>query len=270
MIMPPRLCRSAPALGAPDPIRAIDPLTRMIAASIADEVLADLSRALSTERPEAELPLLLARSAEHDVSAQVSPALASIISAARRAQAISSGWYRPIRVAPGRGDAPAVDLDPEARRVVLPRGTRADLWDIGCAWAADRIMARVQETDPFASLAVVVGPAVVAVGAAWEISEALDGEHTVLDPALQRGARAFAVLTDQRASAGAEVWDSVIVSADDAVSAMAFAGSAEDLGRLAPEWTETVGAQAELRPARPSRLFGRRRVRTSAWAAKGL
>lgn len=270
MSVPPSLRRSAPTLTAGSTVFAVDPLTRMIAASIADEVLSELSWVLSTERPDSELSLLLSLSADHSISAQVSPTLGAVLEAAQRAQAVSSGWYRPIRLAREGSDGEVVEFDATTRHLVLPRGTQLDLWDIGCAWAVDRIMERVQEADPFASLAIVVGSSVAAVGAAWEISEVLDGDLTILDPALQRGARAFAVLSDQTRSLGAEVWDGVAVSAEDAVSALAFAGSAEELGRMAPEWIETVGGQAELRPARPAPLFGRRRMRTARWAAKGL
>lgn len=270
MTVPPRLRRSAPTLAAERTVFAVDPLTRMVAESIADEVLTELSWVLSTERPDSELSLLLSLSSDHTLAAQVSPTLSAILQAAQRAQAVSSGWYRPIRLSRELTGGEVVELDTRTRRLTLPRGTELDLWDIGCAWAADRIMERVQDADPFASLAIVVGSSVSAVGAAWEISEALDEDYTVLDPALQRGARAFALLSDQTRTAGAEVWDGVAVSADGAVEALAFAGSAEELGRMAPEWIETVGAQAELRPSRPGRIFGRRRVRTDRWAAKGL
>ena len=260
MAVPPRLRRSAPTLTAQRTVSAVDPLTRMVAESIADEVLSDLSWVLSTERPDSELSLLLSLSSDHALTAQISPTL----------WAVSSGWYRPIRLSRELTGGEIVELDTRTRRLTLPRGTELDLWDIGCARAADRIMERVQEADPFASLAIVVGSSVSAVGAAWEISEALGEDLTVLDPALQRGARAFAVLCEQTRGVGAEVWDAVAVSADSAVDALAFAGSAEELGRMAPEWLETVGAQAELRPSRPGRLFGRRRVRTAGWAAKDM
>ena len=270
MAVPPRLRRSAPTLTAQRTVSAVDPLTRMVAESIADEVLSDLSWVLSTERPDSELSLLLSLSSDHALTAQISPTLCAVLKAAQRAQAVSSGWYRPIRLSRELTGGEIVELDTRTRRLTLPRGTELDLWDIGCARAADRIMERVQEADPFASLAIVVGSSVSAVGAAWEISEALGEDLTVLDPALQRGARAFAVLCEQTRGVGAEVWDAVAVSADSAVDALAFAGSAEELGRMAPEWLETVGAQAELRPSRPGRLFGRRRVRTAGWAAKDM
>lgn len=277
MTVPPGV-RTSSLLVAARTVHSADPLTRMVAESIADEVLEDLSWALSPRRAESELNLLNSLSADHSFAARVSPTLAAVLEAAVRAEQVSGGWYRPIRTADAEQEAPDLEFDPTTRRLVLPRGTQLDLHDVGCAWAAERILERMAEADPFASLAVQVGPAVASVGAAWEISEALEGELTILDPALQRGQRSFAVLEPsdeaEQASSGAErrqrTWGTVAVAAQDAVAAVAMAGAAEELGRVAPEWIETVGGQGELRPQRSHSVFGRRRVRTSGWAARGL
>ena len=148
MTVPPRLRRSAPTLAAERTVFAVDPLTRMVAESIADEVLTELSWVLSTERPDSELSLLLSLSSDHTLAAQVSPTLSAILQAAQRAQAVSSGWYRPIRLSRELTGGEVVELDTRTRRLTLPRGTELDLWDIGCAWAADRIMERVQDGSP--------------------------------------------------------------------------------------------------------------------------
>lgn len=272
----PILHGSAPALRGGDAVFAVDPLTQQIAASIADEVLTDLAWALSAAPPESELSRLSARCAERSLAATVSPVLAAVLAAALRAEALSAGRFRPIRVPQATVGIPELRFDPETRRLILPRGTEFDLWAVGCAWAAECILERIEQTDPFAAVAVVVGPAVVAVGAAWEISEALQGELTVLDPALQRGRRRFAVLqADDTEPAAAPprrrpCWDRVAVAADDAVRAVALAGATERLGHVAPDWIQAVGGEAELRSARSVPFRGRRRVRTEQWAARGL
>lgn len=272
----PGLHVSAPPLSGSDAVYAVDPLTRLIAASIADEVLAHLTWALSASRPDSELSRLCARSAERSLAVTVSPVLAAVLAAAQRAERMSGGWFRPIRSPQAEAGIPELRFDPETRHLVLPRGTQLDLWDVGCAWAAERILERVEQTDPFAAVAVVVGPAVVAVGAAWEISEALQGELTVLDPALQRGRRRFAVLGGDAGDPSASpsrrrrCWDRVAVAADDAVRAIALAGSTQRLGQVAPDWIQAVGGEAELRSARSVPFLGQRRVRTEQWAARGL
>lgn len=276
MTVRPSLHGSAPPLSGSDAVFATDPLTQLIAASIADEVLTDLAWVLSASRPESELSRLSARSAERSLAATVSPVLAAVLAAAQRAETMSGGWFRPIRSPQAAAGIPELRFDPETRHLVLPRGTELDLWAVGCAWAAEHILERIEQTDPFATVAVVVGPAVVTVGAAWEISEALQGELTVLDPALQRGRRRFGVLqTDEAEPTSAPprrrpCWDRIAVAADDAVRAVALAGATQRLGPVAPDWIQAVGGEAELRSARSVPFRGQRRVRTEQWAARGL
>lgn len=198
----PAVRRGSCLVSATKAVRATEPLTRLIACSVADRVLEDLSAAVSPDRVDSELAMIHAFAEHGDVDVEVSASLCAVLLHAQEAARLSGGLVDPVvgvaidAQTGHRMPVPSREpyrLDADRRRLFLRRGTVLDLWNIGCAWAAEEIVGRVSMEDPAASLAVVVGPSVVAVGAAWEISEALDCDLTVLDPALRCGLRSFAV-----------------------------------------------------------------------------
>lgn len=307
----PAVRRTSRLLSASRVVHATEALTRLIACSVADDVLEELSAAVDRDRVDSELALLNAFADHDDVTMDVSQVLCAILLHAQAASRLSGGLVDPVIGISGqtstatrshlRPHAP-YEFDPEAGTLYLRKGTVLDLWDIGCAWAAEEIVAQVIRQDPAASLAVVVGPAIASVGAAWEISDALGRGFAVLDSPLRCGLRSFAVLhtsgvpaeiaaADCRelASTPGAVrpgdpapnsfsaretsqenmaspwWDRAAVGAEDAVQALTLALMAQRLGDVAPEHFLQAGAQAEFVGPRGATPW-RRRVRTAGWA----
>lgn len=309
----PAVRRTNRLLNAARAVHATESLTRLIACSVADDVLEQLSTAVDRDRVDSEITLLNAFAAHDDVTMDVSPVLCAILLRAQGASRLSGGLVDPVVgiAAEGTGGATAVlgpdapyEFDAEAGCVHLRRGTVLDLWSIGCAWAAEEIVEQVIVQDPAASLAVVVGPAVVSVGAAWEISDALGRGFAALESPLRCGLRSFAVLhadgaqaqgaaaaqgllptsevkpSDQGAAGSTRAdgdpvpesvpgpwWDRAAVGAEDAVQALTFALMAQRLGDVAQEHIVQAGAQAEFVGPRAGTPW-RRRVRTPGWVPR--
>lgn len=278
-------------------VHATEPLTHLIAGGVADSVFDELSRAVGTDRADSELTMFHAFAAHDDVVMEVSGTFAAILERAQEASRLSGGLVHPVVEMAPTDSGGAVHLlhpddpfvyDAATGRLYLRRGTVLDLWDIGCAWAAEEIVSRVLEADPAAALAAVVGPAVVSVGAAWEIVDALGQEFSSLHLPLRCGLRSFAVLgstariTGPRALTPDAVtgavraesavvhgrwWDSAVVGADDAVRALTFAMMAERLGGEAFDYIVDGGAEAEFQGyvGAETRL---RLLRTPGWVPK--
>lgn len=309
----PAVRRTSRLLSASRVVHATESLTRLIACSVADSVLEELSTAVDRDRVDSEMALLNAFADHDDVTMDVSQVLRAILLQAQAASRLSGGLVDPVIGISGqtstatgshlRPHAP-YQFDAEAGTLYLRKGTVLDLWDIGCAWAAEEIVAQVIRQDPAASLAVVVGPAVASVGAAWEISDALGRGFAVLDSPLRCGLRSFALLhsagvqaettaagyRELAATQGAAVaedsapnglrardtsqenmaspwWDRAAAGAEDAVQALTFALMAQRLGDVAQEHIVQAGAQAEFVGPRGATPW-RRRVRTAGWAPR--
>ncbi|KAA9395395.1 FAD:protein FMN transferase [Kocuria coralli] len=282
-------------------VHAIDPLTRLVACSVADRVLEDLSSAVQDDRCDSEIALLNSRAVHDDVSIMTSPALTAILRRAQEAARMSGGLVDPVvgmALTDGRqghaglGPVEPYRFDADQHRLDLRRGTVLDLWDIGCAWAAEEIVAQVVREDPAATLAVVVDLAVVSVGAAWEISEALEETLPVLDSPLRCGLRSFAILDhsgprtgtqDEALGDATEVpspapgtsaeaawapwWERAVVGAGDAVQALTFGLMAERLGDGISEHIVDAGGQAEF-VGPPGEAAPRHRLRTPGWVPR--
>ncbi|MDO5618662.1 FAD:protein FMN transferase [Kocuria sp.] len=290
----PAIRRSSRLLNATKAVHATDSLTRLIACSVAAETLESLAAAVDRDRLDSELATINTLAAHDQLTTEVSSALAAILLHAQEAARVSGGLVDPVvgisgDVAPTggqqdwRGHAPYF-FDADHRVLHVRRGTVLDLWNIGCAWAAEEIVAQVIVQDPAASLAVVVGPAVVSVGAAWEIGEALSQEYAALQPPLRCGLRSFAVLqpgsfealpehTDSQAGiehvphAGGPWWDRAAVGAEDAIQAVTFALMAQRLGDSTFEHIVRAGGQAEFVGPRGGTPL-RRRLRTPGWVPR--
>lgn len=269
-------------------VHCTESLTRLIACSVTDDVLERLSAAVNPDRVDSELALLNAFASHGDVDMEVSPTLGAILLHAQQAARLSGGLVDPV-VGIDAAPAPSTAVlmagehyafDADQHRIHVRRGTVLDLWDIGCAWAAEEIVAKVIMEDPAATLAVVVGPAIVCVGAAWEISEALGQDLSALDLPLRCGLRSFAILRHDPGAhgqgPGAESvdaappspwWDRATVGAEDAVQAVTLTLMAERLGDEAFEHIRQAGGQAEFVGPRGSTAL-RRRLRTPGWVPK--
>lgn len=299
----PAVRRTSRLLNATRAVHATESLTRLIARSVADDVLEQLSTAVDRDRVDSEIALLNAFAAHDDVTMDISQVLCAILLHAQEASRLSGGLVDPVvgmfatgsagAVALAGSDAP-YEFDADTSTLHLRQGTVLDLWNLGCAWAAEEIVSQVIVQDPAASLAVVVGPAVVSVGAAWEISDALGHGFAALESPLRCGLRSFAVLhtdgsalhtdgsallgegADQTGPAGGQAaldsaptawWDRVAVGAEDAVQAITFALMAQRLGDVAQDHMVRAGAEAEFVGPRVGTPW-RRRVRTSGWVPR--
>ncbi|NKE08524.1 MULTISPECIES: FAD:protein FMN transferase [Kocuria] len=292
----PAVRRTSRLLNATRAVHATESLTRLIACSVADDVLEQLSTAVDRDRVDSEIALLNAFAAHDDVTMDVSPVLCAILLHAQEASRLSGGLVDHVVGMSATGsagtaartgrDAP-YEFDADTSTLYLRQGTVLDLWNLGCAWAAEEIVAQVIMQDPAASLAVVVGPAVVSVGAAWEISDALGQGFAALESPLRCGLRSFAVLhthgvvptgestgqmepaEDQAAQNTAPTawWDRVAVGAEDAVQAITFVLMAQRLGDVAQDHLARAGAEAEFVGPRTGTPW-RRRVRTPGWVPR--
>lgn len=298
----PAVRRSSRLLSASKAVYATESLTRLIACSVADEILERLTIAVDRDRADSEIALLNAFAEHDDVTMEVSPALSAILLQAQEAARLSGGLVDPVVGIAGdsgahiatEGSGVPYSFDPDRHVLYMRRGTVLDLWNIGCAWAAEEIVARVVMQDPAASFAVVVGPAVVSVGAAWEISDALEQDFAMLQAPLRCGLRSFAILHQhlpnntahadgegRRSASSADVasaphecssgdapeaawWDRASVGAEDAVQAITLALMAQRLGESAFDHIVQAGGQAEFVGPR-GRTPLRRRMRTPGW-----
>lgn len=278
----PAVRRSSRLLEASKAVYATESLTRLIACSVADDILERLTVAVDRDRADSEIALLNAFAEHDDVTMEVSPALAAILLHAQEAARLSGGLVDPVigiaggtegYMASGIGGGAPYSFDSNQRVLHIRRGTVLDLWNIGCAWAAEEIVAQVIMQDPAASFAVVVGPALVSVGAAWEITEALGHEFSMLHAPLRCGLRSFAILhqnpaenTSPAHGAGADFawWDRASIGAEDAVQAITLGLMAERLGESAFDHILQAGGQAEFVGPRSGTPL-RRRMRTPGW-----
>jgi thiamine biosynthesis lipoprotein len=292
--IPPR----APDAGA---VRAPAPDLQAEAVRLAEHVRRETARAVAPERIDSELSLLN-RFAEHeDVDVVLGPVLAGIVAAALLSARLTSGLTDPTtggaawraldglepHPAPGIG---SLDLDVTTRRLRMGRGTVLDLAPVADAWAADRIVRVFTETHPGVALVAEVGAA-CAVGGPTAAAATLVGaapaarsaDPRTADPRagvepgvraalVERGRRGLAVVESPGSvlvnpvtgAAAASPWDRVVVAAQSAVEAQAYARAAHVLGRDAPGWVAACGADGEFTGSRPGSTL-RRRLRTPGW-----
>jgi FAD:protein FMN transferase len=284
---------------APDAVRAPAPDLQAEALRLAERVRREVALAVAPERIDSELSLLN-RFAEHeDVDVVVGPVLAEIIAAALLSARLTSGLADPTtgaaawRVLDGLAPHPApgigsLELDASTRRLRMGRGTVLDLAPVADAWTADRIVQVFAEAHPGRALVAEVGgacavggpPAAAAalVGAAPTAGAA--GSGTGVEPGVraalvERGRRGLAVVggpgsvlvNPVTGAAAAGPWDRVVVAAQSAVEAQAYARAAHVLGRDAPGWVAACGADGEFTGARPGSTL-RRRLRTPGWPGR--
>ncbi|MFW3384727.1 UNVERIFIED_CONTAM: FAD:protein FMN transferase [Kocuria sp. CPCC 205274] len=292
--IPPR----APDAGA---VRAPAPDLQAEAVRLAEHVRREVARAVAAERIDSELSLLN-RFAEHeDVDVVLGPVLAGIVAAALLSARLTSGLTDPTtggaawraldglepHPAPGIG---SLDLDVTTRRLRMGRGTVLDLAPVADAWAADRIVRLFTQTHPGVALVAEVGAA-CAVGGPTAAAAALVGaapaarsaDPRAADPRagvepgvraalVERGRRGLAVVESPGSvlvnpvtgAAAASAWDRVVLAAQSAVEAQAYARAAHVLGRDAPGWVAACGADGEFTGSRPGSTL-RRRLRTPGW-----
>lgn len=292
--IPPR----APDAGA---VRAPAPDLQAEAVRLAEHVRRETARAVAPERIDSELSLLN-RFAEHeDVDVVLGPVLAGIVAAALLSARLTSGLTDPTtggaawRALDGLEPHPApgigrLDLDVATRRLRMGRGTVLDLAPVADAWAADRIVRAFTETHPGVALVAEVGAA-CAVGGPTAAAAALVGaapaarsadprtaapragvEPGVRAALVERGRRGLAVVESPGSvlvnpvtgAAAASPWDRVVVAAQSAVEAQAYARAAHVLGRDAPGWVAACAADGEFTGSRPGSTL-RRRLRTPGW-----
>ena len=172
-----------PAIGTTNAILVTDPRTLPEATRYAKAHLAELARAASRFRPDSEVSLLAARSADAPdatVTAQISPLFVDYLRAARHAARISGGLVdftvgsavvasgydtdmdlvrarcTPYDSSAARGGRAAAAPDVpgwqrvllDRRRLTVPRGTLIDLGATAKAHAADTIARRLAERLP--------------------------------------------------------------------------------------------------------------------------
>lgn len=290
--------------GAPgtDTVRAPAPDLQAEARSLAELVRREVSDAVAPGRIDSELSLLN-RFAEHeDVDVVVGPVLAEILAAALRAARLTSGLVDPTtgaaawraqdglsaRPAPGIGH---LDLDLHSRRLRMLRGTVLDLAAVADAWAAERTVQVFTAAWPGHALFARVGGA-FAVGGPPAQTAALVGSAPPArtagsaggDPGVApgvwadlvgRGRRGLAVLAGPgdalvnpvTGTAATSPWQRVVVAADSAVEAHAYARAAHLLGWEAPGWVAACGADGEFTGSRPGSSLRRTR-RTPGWPGR--
>ncbi|MFF0990164.1 FAD:protein FMN transferase [Kocuria nitroreducens] len=290
--VPPR----APDAGA---VLAPAPDLQAEALRLAERVRREVARAVAPGRIDSELSLLN-RFAEHeDIDVVVGPVLAEIIAAALLAARLTSGLADPTtgaaawRALDGLAPHPApgigrLELDVPTRRLRMGRGTVLDLAPVADAWAADRTVQVFTEAHPGHALVAEVGGACAVggppAGAAALVGAAptapAAGPRSGVEPGVraalvERGRRGLAVVESSgivlvnpvTGAAATSPWDRVVVAAQSAVEAQAYARAVHVLGQDAPGWVEACGADGEFTGSRPGSTF-RRRLRTPGWPGR--
>lgn len=242
----------------------------------AGEILAAVAQAVAPDRIDSQLSLLN-RCAEHDdVDLVVGPVLGAVVDVALRAALLTSGLVDPTtggaawRGLDGLPAAPAPGLgelsyDPATRRLRMARGTVLDLGPAARAWAAEQVVAAAEHDRPGTAVLHRAGDALAVAGPDDDAAVLLERElraETGLGAAawarlLVGGRRGVAVVEGPEhavvnpvtGAAARSPWRQVVVVADRAVEAQAYARAAHLLGSEAPPWVAACGAAGRFAPS---------------------
>jgi thiamine biosynthesis lipoprotein len=260
------------------------------AAQLALAHLADVDRAVSRFRPDSEVSRLAARAEQGPVEGFVTTTFTAYLMAALRAARLtgglvdptvgsavvatgydaditevrSRGVFRQTRIA-GVPRWHAVHLNPSARRVEVPRGTRLDLGASAKAHAADTVATMLADTLPGGFLVNLGGDIAVAgqpPRGGWAIGID-DASGHQLQVVTSEGQAVATSSTQRRAWQGDDgphhhivdprtgrtavtVWAQVSCAGATCLEANAASTASIILGEDAPEWLVSQGIPARL------------------------